>query len=117
MSWAGPEDVYLSTSLASYLDRTLCVCVCGLLIHINASESLICLILDVTSLKFGSFYWVLNFVTLRESMISFYGYNRERDGVIVINSCFFDMSMLMGCCQFGLACKDSSGFLLILVFL
>ncbi|KAF8026929.1 hypothetical protein BT93_F3424 [Corymbia citriodora subsp. variegata] len=23
MSWAGPEDVYLSTSLASYLDTSL----------------------------------------------------------------------------------------------
>ncbi|CAN0877722.1 Sm-like protein LSM1B [Linum grandiflorum] len=25
MSWAGPEDVYLSTSLASYLDKKLLV--------------------------------------------------------------------------------------------
>ncbi|KAE8699404.1 Sm-like protein LSM1B [Hibiscus syriacus] len=25
MSWAGPEDIYLSTSLASYLDRKLLV--------------------------------------------------------------------------------------------
>lgn len=59
----------------------------------------------------------MNFVTLRESMIWFYGYNRERDGGIVVTSCCFDVSMLMGCCQFGRACKDSSGFLLILVFL
>lgn len=117
MSWAGPEDVYLSTSLASYLDRTLCVCVCGSLVHINASELLMCLISDVASLKFGYFYWVLNFVTLRESIIWFYGYNRQRDGVLVVTSCCFDMSMLMGYCQFYLACKDSSGFLLILVFL
>lgn len=50
-------------------------------------------------------------------MIWFYGYNRERDGGIVVTSCCFDVSMLMGCCQFGRACKDSSGFLLILVFL
>ncbi|XP_048448048.1 sm-like protein LSM1B isoform X1 [Pyrus x bretschneideri] len=39
MSWAGPEDVYLSTSLASYLDSVVVIC-------FHAAEKLLVLLRD-----------------------------------------------------------------------
>lgn len=40
MSWAGPDDVYLSTSLASYLDSKLSYSLMRVQINLNCSQGL-----------------------------------------------------------------------------
>ncbi|KAJ0794463.1 hypothetical protein HanPI659440_Chr04g0139521 [Helianthus annuus] len=52
MSWAGPEDIYLSTSLASYLDSKLLLFILKIIVlYFYYYYVLICMLFEFLVLK------------------------------------------------------------------